>query len=369
LNNNFIGHNNRPGVAVIKQSKGIILEGNQIVENGLAGTANLAVLQGSRVSLVNNRVVKGDKVNIYVNGSEATLLKNGIKESGAHGLYFIASTGLLEDNTITSSDHYGIKLEKGSQVTIKGNKISGSGRWGGSGVGVEDSAADFQGNQIFNQQSRAPGFSAWGKNTRVTLTNNKLIGTGCKISENADAFLEGNHITHNLKAEEIGVEISSGARAVLLFNLIARHGRKGIMVEEAEATILNNNILENALGIEIDYPVKALIQNNIIMKNRSGGIECDGTAENLTLSHNNVWGNTNRPNRPKILGFLPEPSLKERNYIDCPPGRESISADPQFVNYQKSDYNLRKSSPCLKTGGSSRISHKLASKPNIGIRQ
>jgi hypothetical protein len=95
--------------------------------------------------------------------------------------------------------------------------------------------------------------------------------------------------------------------------------------------LLNNTIVSsNADGLRLRRFRNLEIQNNIIAFNRQGINNLH--YEEPLLGYNNVFANV------------------VENFIDCSPGDGSISANPEFVDPGRGDYNLTEGSPCIDSG-------------------
>jgi hypothetical protein len=102
--------------------------------------------------------------------------------------------------------------------------------------------------------------------------------------------------------------------------------------EAAELTItwhMSPGIDGIGVGVDADTSSTVSITNNIVVSHTIG---ISGTRTTATLSHNDVWGNS------------------EANYSGVAPGTNDISADPLFVGPANNDYHLQAGSPCIDTG-------------------
>jgi parallel beta-helix repeat protein len=161
-------------------------------------------------------------------------------------------------------------------------------------------------------------------------------------------------IRHNKIIENgVGIRCTDNASAVIEYNVIARcddgsdYGTVAIACIKSSPTIRNNTIAYNAAHFAVlcDSASPQII-NNIIVNNW-GGIGCLNNSMPI-LSYNDVWSNV-------TFG----------DYSGCPAAKNSISADPLFVDHAANDFRLKPNSPCVATGDPSH-SACPGHKPNMG---
>jgi hypothetical protein len=85
----------------------------------------------------------------------------------------------------------------------------------------------------------------------------------------------------------------------------------------------------DGIGVGVNVASSVDIVNNIVVSHTIG---ISGTTTTATLSHNDVWGNS------------------EANYSGVAPGTNDISADPLFVDPGNDDYHLQCGSPAIDAG-------------------
>jgi len=171
----------------------------------------------------------------------------------------------------------------------------------------------------------------------VVIRNNIITGSiysGVNVGNNSSKIrIENNVIRDN---KHSGVYIFGNSSAVIKGNEIYDNGYHGVSIKgETRSQIINNTIVFN--GYNGFYPrldAKPVFQNNIVVNNKDG-IDVttkSGSDGDPILGYNNVWGN------------------EGRNYegLDQPP--TDISLDPEFVDLEGRDFNLKPTSPCIGAG-------------------
>lgn len=162
-----------------------------------------------------------------------------------------------------------------------------------------------------------------GNSSQISIANNSISSTlFCAVSvEYSSITVANNNISGGITCSESQVDISG--------NLIT-NGSTGVRMMWSDGSIVNNTIVSNEMGIEMDDT--AVVANNIIVGNTTG-ISYTFFASN-PISHNDFYGNTS----DSIPDDMPRPT--------------DISADPKFVNAATGDYRLLPGSPCIDSGDS-----------------
>lgn len=236
--------------------------------------------------------------------NEAIDLKSGITLKGAGA----------EETLITySGDDRVIDIYKESDVTISGFTLEYNGSENRVTLRIKNSC------------------------TNVVIRNNLITGStysGVNVGNDSSKItIENNVIRDNGHS---GIYIFGNSAAVIRNNEIYDNGYHGISIKgETSSRIINNTIVSN--GYNGFYPrlgAQPVFQNNIVVKNKDG-IDVttkSGSDGNPSLAYNNVWEN------------------EERNYegLDQPP--TDISLDPEFVDLEGRDFNLKSTSPCIGAG-------------------
>jgi hypothetical protein len=197
----------------------------------------------------------------------------------------------------------------------------------------------FDGLTIRN--ARGSGIVAYVNN--VTVSDNVFTGNsgafgGGVLSFGNNVVISRNQFLHN------PITISGGGVYVLGQTTIANNlfaGNSGpqdgsaITASVGSSVTIVSNTITGGTGpggaIQL-YGSPAVIANNIIANNQSGINRNFAAAATVTLSHNDVFGNTSF------------------NYQNLPAGATDIAASPLFVNPGTDDYRLSTGSPAIDAG-------------------
>jgi len=163
------------------------------------------------------------------------------------------------------------------------------------------------------------------------LDNLRASGTvrRCTIYRNSLCGINGRNGSLGTKAKE-DPPLESYPEAIIESCLIYDN-EDGVVGPWATLRVVNSTIAGNkSCGVKTCYGAAAGEIRNCIITGSKTGIS-GGSAEFVT-SYNNLWGNAT-------------------NWADgASKGRDSISADPLYVNQDECDYRIRAASPCVDRG-------------------
>ena len=257
----------RRGVHAI-DTTGLVLADNSFKNNLRQGI----LLQRAEATLTGNLIqdtqpdrdgARGQGVNAI--DSQAVLKDNTISGSAeiaivvAGGSDQSGSTVTISKNTITDNALAGIGVSNNSTATIDGNTIT---RNVEEGIFVGQSAhAQITNNQITESKPNPKG--------------ENCCGFGINLRFNAQATIQGNTISQNT---DVAILVLESAQATIRQNTIVNNRSVGVLVvNNARATIQNNTIDGNLIhGILLGYierladSVEATIINNRIKGHRPG---------------------------------------------------------------------------------------------------
>jgi parallel beta-helix repeat protein len=234
---------------------------NQI--NGSKPTGNpnfgwgygISVYNTAQVTLQGNTISQNASYAIVLRyNSQATIQQNTISNNKSVGIeLFEASNGTITKNTISDNEVAGIGLHQTSKGTITENTIA---RNREEGIWVGDSATA----QITNNQITA---------SKPTLGASSCCGFGINLRQNAQATIQGNTISQNVKH---GILLQESSQATVRQNTITNNGSRGVELDSnSNATIDSNTITGNiGQGISLWDSAQAQITNNQITGNKPG---------------------------------------------------------------------------------------------------
>jgi hypothetical protein len=346
------------------------------------GTYNEAVVIDKNIDLIginwptiDGGSKKGDVNTIHVpylgdkaGKIEGFIITGGGKGRMGHGINAWDSAPTIVNNKIVRNGHVAIGIHGRpiltSKTKVHNNYIHENPVGIGNGRG---SNAHIYNNHIHNNYIVGVGSRGLAKpRIEGNFIFDNHIGVGCR--EVASPHIEGNHIFNNVCGITIGpmstVRRFAGEEIIIKDNLIFNNHQCGVSVTSfnlSQVVITNNTIDNNNQkyaerdrggGLVLGYPFPgeftAIVENNIVTNNKTGGIvRFTGTelfqAPGATIQndYNNVWNN-------------------ENEYVNCAAGYKSLSEDPVFVTLsgeRNGDHYLSQQasgqvtqSPCVDTG-------------------
>lgn len=199
--------------------------------------------------------------------------------------------------------------------TVRG----GSDSFEAGGISVVFCSPVVRGNVV--QQNAGSGMSARGAGTPLFEDNLVAANSGSGFFNwSSRGTLRNNQFVSNA---EFGIELYNDFPALIEGNLILRNrlgGIYGVIPQSANTLVIaNNTIVRNALGVQLDYFAdQVTLRRNIVVSNLRRGIRSgDPYARHPVLIENDVWNN----HAGDYLGPLPGPTDVSANPIFCAPGR------------------------------------------------
>ncbi|MCP5095364.1 MAG: hypothetical protein GY943_07425, partial [Chloroflexi bacterium] len=258
-------------------------------------------------------------------------IRNGLATEGA-GLYNAAGGALIRNNQIydnngTGGSSKGAGLSDRGSATIENNSIY-------------DNGAVSQGGGIYVDNNANNGLTLISFNDIYSNTATSF-GGGIFLPSNGRAFVEGNMVHHNQSANGAGFGtfgISSEPANILQNNMFYQNqadSTGGGILAVGIIDILNNTIAANSAdtnggGIFVDDngATSVQISNTIVVSNSSNGTTgIHNAGGTISGDYNNIFNNTSDPTFTN-----------------------TISTDPQFINYATFNLHLRSGSPNINAG-------------------
>lgn len=256
VSNNVVSGSGKMGISVSRGSQADLIKNsistskvNGIVYDGKEG-ASSGTIDGC---VVMNTLGNGSgDAGIYVETSNVVIRNSTVSDSANYGLLFNASTVTAESNqiyqTTIAEEGFGVVINKGSTVTLNGNRI---GNFGRSGItAASDSVVNGTNNTV--TISNRTGFKNNAYhigNTSSQLLNNQLIVSGLTTSS-----ASGQNYYNNVEA---GVVIN---------------GTKTSM------TVTDGG------KFAVEYPAQSGVDGIVLyVKNTDGNVICINAANGFTL--------------------------------------------------------------------------------------
>ena len=246
-------------------------------------------------------------------------------------------------------------------LTIKGGNVSGTMQSGGSGLYISGgSALTVTNNKITGNSNYSAGYGGgiYVSSSTPLILNNVITGNspgtfghgaGIYVA-NASPVIKGNSIVSNISYGS-GIYVTGSLSSPrILNNVIAKNKEGGIeCAGSSKARIINNTITDNTLnGIQISYASPDSIVNNIISSNTGYGI----SESEATSDPGKVWYNLFNANGSGL--YQDEGTTDYYTSATLNSGvaeaKNNLDGDPMFVDYVNGDYHLRSGSPAINAG-------------------
>ncbi|MEW5994173.1 MAG: right-handed parallel beta-helix repeat-containing protein, partial [Candidatus Zixiibacteriota bacterium] len=283
-----------------------------IIESNTLGGISVSSSAPSWITYntIRNNLFRG----ISVSGSSSTINNNSIEGNFFGGISVRGSASpLIYQNTVHGNAFRGISVSDSARPEIANTSVAGS--WFGWGIRVTGSGAPtIEKNEI------------WGNGSTY------FGGGAISVSDSASPSIKFNRVVLN----NDGVSISGSAQSMVVNNVIQYNKYSGVYASGSTHTVITNNTISNntwygVFGSGLDGVSDLQVYNNIVTSSVFG-VQYIGIG-NLTVSHNNVWGNnTNYAGIPNQTGI-----------------NGNVSENPKFVN-PPVDYHLQETSPCIDAG-------------------
>jgi parallel beta-helix repeat protein len=298
--------------------------------------------------ITNNIAGQGGGIYCY-NHSNATITDNTISDNNAIINHGFADPDANDPNIYDHGDGGAIVGFQYCDLTIKNNIIQHNHAYNyGGGIDMRQwSDGTIENNHVLNNNALL------GAGIYVTYTSSPHIlkntiqhnsgmagGAGIYIFFHSDPLVEWNIISENEDQQNGTVAIYPSSEPVIRNNIICRNVTAGITCNGAGNVLIINNTISNnfkanytAGGIQCASTSTAVIINNIITSNEGGcGIYCYSNLP--TIKFNNVWNNESGNYGGKIS--------------DLTGINGNISQDPLFAG--TTNYHILPESPCVNTG-------------------
>jgi len=322
LTDNVISHNlaTSGGGGVYYDVGTATISGNTITDNQADSGGGIQVSSGD-VMVVNN-----------------TISGNNVVSRGG-GVCFWNNSITLNSNTIqhNTAEWGGGFFGSRGDVALTSNTFSGNvARAGGGGIYYDVGTVNISGNTILdNRADTGGGIRLSTCNATIfntTVSNNHSSGAGGGIYMEKDKVTISNCVVHqNAGGLACGIWMNE-TEAQIINSTIDSNSNDGVHGEFSTIKVLNCTICGNGAGLSA-YNSAVIITNCIAAFNETG-IAKYGEYADVTLSHNDVFGNTSA------------------NYLNIndPTGiNGNISVNPLLSNPHH-DIHIQSGSPCRDAG-------------------
>lgn len=298
------------------------------------------------------------------------------------GKYAVCISGggahAIQGNDVGHSAEGGVLLLKTAGNNVSDNHIHHCGlvykHVGGvilEGAGTDDNAVC---HNLIHDVSRY-GISLKSVGSRNRIEYNRVLNTsletcdtgGIEVTQQEKLFRSGSVISHNVVGDSIGYS-SDGPKPVFMswgiyldsfaggytvsHNVTYRSSHGGIMLQGGkDNTVVNNIFVDSAysqmyISNFADNSTGLVLQRNIVYYTDPAAVllSCGRLDENVIRIDRNLYFAVARP-EPVIRGSASFADWQKRGF-----DRNSVIADPRFVDALHDDYTLRPDSPALKLG-------------------
>ena len=298
--------------------------GSDVTISGLRlinGTTGILLVNGASGVIEGNSISQSvDGIRLQ-NGSQATVRNNTIFDNTQTGVRVLESGIALIDNEIYGNSTGGVLIEHSTDTSphtsniIRGNQVRQN---IGAGIAlVGNLSATIEDNRI--EQNTAPGTPA------------SPIGGILVVDVTDDVTIRNNVIDGNLAH---GV-LALGTQVDCINNQLTRNSESGIFVDQAaQVAVINCTIAGNGQGISVSIPKGVLIMNTIIAENR--------------LAFENI------ESEQVLFSLIDDGTFIGEN--------SNIGGTPSFVDSATGDYRLSNRSAAIDIGTS-----KIVGQPTVDI--
>lgn len=243
------------------------------------------ILLGTSTATVSNSIFKNNILGVSVQEkSSVTLVSNRFTENGYGIVFRDKSTGNLSKNEVYSNSGFGSMVYDNSSIILIENSYHDN----KAGLGFKDkTTATAEKNEVFDNEYH--GFFIDG-DAQCSLKENQSHsnhGSGVAIYGKNKSVIEDNNLYDNAG----GIEIGESPEPIIRNNRIYENRLGGIFVSaKGNAIIEGNKIFQNELGISITDKARASIEGNKIYQNKEYGIENTSTKKS-TIGNNEEYEN------------------------------------------------------------------------------
>ncbi len=340
------------GIALTSTSN-FLLSNNIITGSGSGSGIDAGTSQG----VISGNTLTGFNDNIFATGSGSLTIATNIVTvgQGQVGIYADTDPGSasivnIVGNTVTaSSAAASAGIVTRAHATIAQNTVSGFVA-NGIGVGITTQrAAEVDDNLVFGS---GIGIELTGGTAKGNISHDN---TGAGIATLAGgAQIIGNTIYNN----DVGIQTQNGA-VTISNNLIYGNRSEGLYVAGFVAQLGGDSIANNTIvqsggeGVHISNAVGAgttslTLENNIFSQQGGAVLQTDDSSQSAILSDFNLWNLTNGAVAANWNGITVQTLLDLR--FGAGIERNSIAADPLFIDPASGNYHLQAGSPAIDAG-------------------
>ncbi|NTV30875.1 hypothetical protein HGA91_02755 [candidate division WWE3 bacterium] len=308
-----------------------LYSGIEIEDSNYNRVENSTLLNGSRDGIMVT------KSSMSASSDHNVMEGNTVYSFSEHGLWVVGYTSEYSANNNEILNNTSYDNGDGSYITyskytiVRGNHFYNNRRteWGGGegyGVGVQSSSfVQISGNDLHDNRTR--GVEVWGGQATTDnpgygrSDNNKIIGNRSYRNE-MGFFFSSNYSSNSLVA----------------YNFIYDNEKEGILWGHPDGQnnqIINNTLVDNAIGIGYYSNPTLTVKNNIFSSNGRAFNVTSGS----TVSNNGYFGDDIGYGGTAYSGD----SIKT---IDA----NAVLGDPLFVNSSNKDFHINSNSPYINKG-------------------
>ncbi len=239
------------------------------------------ISQTNKLEFKGNTVADSKSKGISVSSSERILISgNKFENCAEEGIYINSSSGEITENEVADNQYRGISVQNSEEISISDNTVE---RNAGTGIFFTDSSGTIAGNEI--RDTGLDEDQKFGRGIGVQYSENVEV-TGNVVEGNTGAgiffavsggTISGNEVRDTgpdgLGTGGYGIEVFECAEATVSDNLSEANTIAGILFNDANGTISDNEVRDNnGRGINVENSGDVSVTGNTVTGHEISGV-------------------------------------------------------------------------------------------------